>query len=73
MNPEKARLYKTARARIAWALFPKDSFVAVRFFGRSPTGTLWFEVAAEKFPDPVPPLWYKSTCYPEHHLTEFCL
>ncbi len=67
------KYYKTARATIGCAKFKAGDFVAVRYFGQGENGVHWFEVAAEKFPDPLPPLWYKSTCYPEHHLTEFCL
>ena len=30
-------------------------------------------LSAHKFPDPLPPLWYKSAIYPDTHLSEFCL
>jgi len=71
--PAKETLYKTARAVISCALFKAGDYVAVRYFARDVNGKAWFEVSAEKFPSPVPPLYFKSTFYPENHLTEFCL
>lgn len=72
-TPSKATLYKTARATISCALFKAGDIVAVHYFNRDVNGNNWFEVSAEKFPASVPPLYFKSTFYPEHHLTEFCL
>lgn len=73
METSKAKLYKTAKAVISCAKFKAGDYVAVRYFGLSPSGQHWFECATEKFPNPLPPLWHKSVCYPEKHLTDFCL
>jgi hypothetical protein len=73
MQEAKARLYKTARATISCALFKAGQIVAVRFFNHDVNGKAWFEVSPEKFPATVPPLYFKSTFYPENHLSEFVL
>lgn len=65
MTEDKAKLYRTARATIACALFGADDVVSVKFHRRDDKGILWFRVAAD--------LDGPGTYYPAHHLADFVL
>jgi hypothetical protein len=63
MTETKARLYRTAVARIACAHFKAGDVVGVKY-QRTENGTHWFEVTSQSG---------LKTYYPEHHLTSFVL
>jgi hypothetical protein len=67
MTETKARLYTTAVATIACALFKRGDHVAVEYSHKDGEGTLWFNVS----PDSCQ--MKRWTVYPEHHLTNFVL
>lgn len=66
---KKHTFYRTAKARIACALFPAGAIVAVRYAGHcSCHGTVWYDVStSNEFRDE------ETTSYPMHHLTDFVL
>lgn len=67
-TPEKAKLYKTAKATIACAHFPKGAVVSVQYDWTDEIGDNWYLIKRTEKGD----LPY-DVAYPEHHLTEFCL
>jgi hypothetical protein len=67
-TPDKRILYKTAQALIGCAYFKKGDFVAVNYYGRGYSGENsghYFLCNAANDE--------RQACYPEHHLTRFCL
>ena len=64
MGEVKASMYQSATATIACRWFSANDIVAVSFSHRGDNGTLWFLASADG------DHW---VCYPEHHLTRFCL
>lgn len=57
-------LYRTAKAVISCAYFKRDDFVSIKFSRIDENGIAWYEVSKDGA---------RSTMYPEHHLTNFCL
>jgi hypothetical protein len=65
---EKKCYFKTAKASISCAHFSAGEFVAVKYSYTDGNGTDWYDIdRSERGALP-----YKI-CYPQHHLTEFCL
>jgi hypothetical protein len=72
--PKKQRLYKTARAAISCAAFPKGAFVAVRY-SHTANGVDWYDITSAARETAVGHFESVpcSVSYPAHHLTDFCL
>jgi len=66
-----AALFRTAKTTIACAKFGKDEYVGIRFYCTNGNGTRYFAIHStqdgRKFSE------HEEVCYPEHHLTSFCL
>ncbi len=58
---DKRYLYRTAKALIGCAYFKAGEIVGVQYYGRGAEGKHYFLCAGQE------------VCYPEHHLSEFCL
>lgn len=61
----KQKLFRTAQALVACRHFQVGEFVSVKYEFTNSDGTDWYIVWRD---DPE-----KSTIYPAHHLTQFCL
>lgn len=68
MDIEKAKYYKTAKAKVSCAHFGAGEYVSVCEPWSGDNGVLWFTIIrSERGPIPY------AVCYPEHHLSDFCL
>ena len=66
-----AALFKTAKSVVSCAKFGKGEYVGIRFDCTNSDGIRYFAIHStqdgRKFSE------HEEVCYPEHHLTCFCL